>query len=54
MKIIVDILIKDIDPVIYNHDRAIVTRYFWSSLDNVKIIFLHLNLMNFSFYFFYL
>lgn len=39
LKLIIDILIKDVDPIIYNDENTTAIRYFWSSMENVTLIF---------------
>ncbi|XP_050063461.1 uncharacterized protein LOC126552720 isoform X6 [Aphis gossypii] len=38
LKIIIDVLIKDTDPVINNHNSSNAMRYFWSSLNNMVLL----------------
>lgn len=38
MKIIIDILISDADPILYKNNNGNNMRHFWSSFENVIII----------------
>lgn len=40
MKIIIDILISDVDPILYNNNSGNSMRHFWTSYENVTILML--------------
>lgn len=54
LKVVVDVLIRDVDPVFHENNTTNSTRYVWSSLEKVLYILLRFNLiliLIFSIYF---